>query len=122
MHTNFLGAISLSIAMTGAVIAQAPAVPAIPANTAAPVAAAASSTPATAPNNQQVIEKHLISTGYKPEMQRGQKVFCRKEQIIGSHLGATKVCGTADELTLAEHNAREYTEQVQRSTIPQSGK
>jgi hypothetical protein len=49
--------------------------------------------------------KRLRSQGYKPKVQNGRTVFCRREVVLGSHFGVD-VCGTADELDKTTANAR----------------
>jgi hypothetical protein len=60
----------------------------------------------------------MISRGYKPEMHGDQRVYCRKEEQIGTHLPAVKTCVTADQAALAEHDGQEYTQAIQRTGTP----
>jgi hypothetical protein len=52
------------------------------------------------------VEKRFLSEGYKLEMHHGEKVFCRREDLLGSRLGAQKVCSTAQQLTATERQAK----------------
>jgi hypothetical protein len=52
------------------------------------------------------LEKHFLAEGYKVEMHHGEKYFCRREETLGTRLGAEKVCGTAQQLQANEREAR----------------
>jgi hypothetical protein len=126
-------------------LADPPANPASPAAATAPSAAQpAASAPATAPaasaatppakaqtptvnvdaeKEQDNLEKHFLSEGYKLEMHHGEKYFCRREEELGSRLGGQKVCGTAQQLSATEREAQSAYQrgQMQQPTGP-SGK
>lgn len=51
-------------------------------------------------------EKHLLARGYKKETHNGQTVYCRKEIKLGSRF-ETKQCGSAQDMELAEQQARD---------------
>lgn len=59
-------------------------------------------------------ERHFLSEGYKPEMANGEKIFCRRETVLGSRLTAQKMCGTVESLTAAEAETKKDVEQAQR--------
>lgn len=95
----------------------------------APAAAPSASAPAaasTASTNQAAAEeaakaaevsskeKHFMSEGYRPEMHNGEKIFCRKESVLGSRLASQKICGSIDQLEAAERETRADVEQAQR--------
>ena len=62
----------------------------------------------------------MISRGYKPEMNGDQRVYCRKEDQIGTHLPPVKKCVTAEQAAINAQNAKDYTLQVQKMpTQPQ---
>jgi hypothetical protein len=121
-----LGAVAAVEAQTSAVAAPAPAPTApaaaiAPAATAAPAAAPASNA-APAAASTAAMDKKMISRGYKPEMTAGnERVYCRKEDQIGTRLAPKKVCLTAEQADLAEHDAKETTERIQRSNKPVGG-
>jgi hypothetical protein len=53
-----------------------------------------------APNATEAAqEKLLLDAGYRPEMQHGKKVWCRREGETGSRVSGKWVCGAADQLT-----------------------
>jgi hypothetical protein len=119
-----IGAVSMALADPPT---PAPTSEAQPASAAAgPAAAPASPTPAapaspptaaviTAPADDDLLDRHLRSEGYKVEMHNGQKIYCRKEDVLGSRLGAsTKTCGTAEQLKITEAQAHELVERTQR--------
>jgi hypothetical protein len=107
-----------------------PATAAAPASVAAPTAAMApaSSAPPTAsaatPAKPAIDadEKRLLAEGYKPEMRGGTKVYCKREPVLGSRLGAPEHCGTAEQLRATTQMSREATEMTQRQGINPTGK
>jgi hypothetical protein len=94
--------------------------PAGPASNASPPA-----TPVSAATTDKAAvdaaEKRLISQGYKPEMRNGQRVFCRREQVMGSRLGEAKHCGTVEQLKILGQESRDITEHVQRTQLNPNG-
>jgi hypothetical protein len=103
--------------------ADPPAEPA-PAATAAATVEAATLPPATKPAAPQIDpdEKRIISEGYKPEMRHGVKMFCRREQVLGSRLGEEKRCATLEQLKVSEQESKDLgrrLQQVQKN--PQGG-
>jgi hypothetical protein len=140
---RFLGAILATLAATGLTpcLADPPASPAAaasqpapaatpapasttsqPATPAAPTAAsssAASTAKAATANEQQEAadEKQLLVQGYTPEMRNGAKMWCKREQEIGSRLGShVKTCGTATELALRQREAQQQFQQEMPGT------
>jgi hypothetical protein len=106
--------------------APAPAAPAAEAKAATPAADAKSATPAADAKQTVLIQgkteedplgKYLIAKGYKMEMHNGEKVFCRREEQLGSHLGGQKICGTAEQLNFTEQEAKAA---VQRGNTQQN--
>ena len=83
---------------------------------ATPKAASAAATPAIDPE-----EKRLIGLGYKPEMRNGEKVFCRREQTLGSRLGEAKHCATAEQLKVSHQETRDMMDKIQRTQKNPSG-
>jgi len=101
-------ATTATAAPAAAAPATAPAQPAAatPASSptpAAPKAAAAASSTSSAEEER---EHHFLSEGYRLEMRNGEKVFCRREETLGSRLGAQKVCSSALQLTETERQAK----------------
>jgi hypothetical protein len=45
-------------------------------------------------------------------MHHGEKMFCRKEQELGSRLGAKNYCSTAQQLSATEAEARRAMDQA----------
>ena len=60
--------------------------------------------------------KRLRSQGYRPKVQNGRTVFCRREVVLGSHFGSD-VCGTADELDKTTASAKETVAEMQRRGV-----
>ena len=82
----------------------------------APVAAASTSTAAPAGEDEQ-LDRHLRSEGYKVEMHGSRKLYCRKEEVIGTRLGAqSKTCATAEQLKATEEQSKEAVSRFQRET------
>jgi hypothetical protein len=100
-----------------------PAAPTAPSSPAVSAASAAKAAPATATADEKhVADKDLLAAGYSPEMHNGTKVWCRREQELGSRLGGHKTCGTAEELNFIQQETRERLEMTQRDSVyPQSG-
>ena len=124
---------------------SAPSAPAAaaPAPQAAPATPAASTTPAPAAhaasaaapaqdNKPAVIvqgtpefdtvQKHFLAEGYKLEMRNGEKVFCRREEQLGSRLGGQKVCSTALQLMVTERQAQASVDKSMMQQNNPSGK
>jgi hypothetical protein len=117
-----VGAVSIALADPAAPAASTtPAsAPAPAAASAAPAAAAPVPTAAviTAPADDDLLDKHLRSEGYKVEMRNGQKMYCRKEEVLGTRLGGnTKFCSTAEQLKINESQAHELLERTQRQQV-----
>lgn len=81
--------------------------------TRAPAAAAAGAKPAVDPH-----EERLISMGYRPQMHNGQKLFCKREPVMGSRVETTMRCGTVEQLTAETRMSREATENAERQQLP----
>ncbi|MGB6604811.1 MAG: hypothetical protein WA747_12150 [Steroidobacteraceae bacterium] len=72
---------------------------------------------------RDIQEKHLLAEGYTPEMHNGTKVWCRREQELGSRLGSGhKTCGTVEELNFIEKETQERIETSQRDNTYPVGK
>ena len=67
-------------------------------NAAAAATASAKPTDSAAHAAEAAQEKALLNAGYRPEMQHGQKVWCRREEVLGSRTEGRRVCGTADQI------------------------
>lgn len=59
-------------------------------------------------------EKRLIAQGYKAQMRNGEKVFCRREEQLGTRLSGRLICGTIADLKAAQEQTREEVERRQR--------
>jgi hypothetical protein len=121
-----LGTCALTSALADPPAEIAPTATGAPAATSAPAApAAATSPPASKPAASEIDpdEKHFIAAGYKPEMRGGVKVFCRREQVLGSRLGGEqKHCATVEQLKVSEQESKDLgrrLQQVQKN--PQGG-
>jgi hypothetical protein len=131
----FIGVLAcISVGAASVVLAdpaQAPNSPAPAAATQAQTPAPASSSTASAPapaaappvvvtttpsDAQEQLERHFLSEGYKSEMHGSQKVFCRREDTIGTRLGASKNCGTVEQLKQQEDLASQAAHNVQRTS------
>jgi hypothetical protein len=72
----------------------------------------AAATPPAAPEVDPT-DKHFLSEGYRMQMRNGQKVFCRREDQLGSRLGGAVMCNTAEELKQIETQAHATVERAQ---------
>jgi hypothetical protein len=123
------GAVATAIAQTTSTTAATPApsrtasapATAPPASAAPAATSAAPATAAVAAPDTSMMVKKMISRGYKPAMAGNERVYCRKEDQIGTHLPQKKVCLTAQQAEQAEHDAKEMTEQMQRTNKPVGG-
>ena len=77
----------------------------------APAAAKSTTAPAPAVDPD---EQRLISQGYKPEMRHGEKVFCKREPVMGSRINVTEHCGTVDQLKTLTQVSKEEVNKSQR--------
>lgn len=77
---------------------------------------------ATAAQTLDAEEKQLRDEGYVAEMHNGTKLWCRREEEIGSRLGSRqKVCGTVEELSLRQREAQQqFRQQQAASSVPAS--
>jgi hypothetical protein len=92
--------------------AQAAPASSQPAAPAAKTASSQTSPAAKAAPTLDADEKQLLNEGYTPEMHNGTKIWCRREEELGSRLGSRhKTCGTAEELTLLQREAKEQLQQ-----------
>ncbi len=48
-------------------------------------------------------------------MHNGEKVFCRREQTLGSRLGEAKHCATAAQLKVSQQETHDVIEKIQRT-------
>jgi hypothetical protein len=62
-------------------------------------------------------DHQLMSQGYKLEMRHGEKYFCRRETIMGSHF-EQKTCNTATSMESQQAAAQEMTRKIQISNTP----
>ena len=114
------GAVTTVLADPSTEAAPAPAAQAAPAAHAAPAAAAATPAAPAAPVAKPAIDKdaeHFMAEGYKPEMRRGQQVYCKTETELGSRVNRVKTCGTLEQLKLNENEARSNVSDMQRAQV-----
>jgi hypothetical protein len=110
--------------------APAPAAPAAEAKAATAAADAKSATPAADTKTvlvqgkaeEDALEKHFLAEGYKMEMHNGEKLFCRREDQLGSRLGGHKNCGTAQQLSFTEQEAKAAVQRGQTQQNNTSGR
>lgn len=71
---------------------------------------------ATAEKSQEQWERYLLAKGYHMEMRNGQKMFCRREDQLGTRLGNAKACSTSQTLKASEDRAQEAAHDIQKSS------
>ena len=71
---------------------------------------------ATAQSSEEQWERHLLAKGYHMEMRDGQKMFCRREDQLGTRLGNAKACSTPQTLKAAEDRTQEAAHDMQKSS------
>jgi hypothetical protein len=88
-----------------------------------PAAAAASTAIAAgAEPDMAQLEKRMHAMGYSTVMQNGQKYFCRRDEVLGTRLGATNHCMTPNE-AVSNRQAQdfEFLQQRLMTTCVQAG-
>src|SRR5215472_5472265 len=122
---GLLGVCGISVALADPPASPSTTAPTAPASaaTSTPVASANAASAAKPEANAAADaaaaaeEKRLLTAGYKPEMHNGAKIWCRREQELGSRLGGQKVCGSAEELKLSVHENQEIVEKIQKTQL-----
>jgi hypothetical protein len=147
MHTVTRRQIAAVLALFGtcgmsAALADPPAAQDAPASTAAPATSATSTTAATptaaadanaaaatktasaapAAADNDALEKRLTNSGYKSRMRNGTKVWCKRQDELGSRLGAQEVCATTDEWRRTFRENQDVVEHIQKIDSHASGK
>jgi len=84
-----------------------------PATEAAPAAAAE---PAEPKKDEAGDEKRLYAAGYRPEIQNGVQMWCRRELTLGSRLASQKNCGTIQSLAQSMRQNQHQIDDAQRKT------
>jgi hypothetical protein len=122
-----LGGISLALADPSPTASppsppSAPSAPSAPAATAAPAATPAPATPQAAPAAAATPaidpeERRLLAAGYRMQMRHGEKVFCRREEVLGSRLEGKMNCSTAQQLKSTQEQAQEAAQRLQRQNL-----
>jgi hypothetical protein len=120
------GAVSLAIAEDPpAPAASAPAASAPAAAPAAPSTDTAKVAATAAAQEMDQLEKHFRSEGYVVRMKDGEKLFCKREEVLGSRLSAGMKCATAEALRVREDQDQQAAERAQRAartgTLPNGG-
>jgi uncharacterized protein involved in type VI secretion and phage assembly len=110
--------ISLCLGALAPSFAAEPAAPATPATAVATPAAQADASKGAEAAKTQSAEldaqaKRLRAAGYKPKVQNGQTVYCRKEAVVGSRF-PQEVCGSAESIDKVTQNGKDLADDVQR--------
>ena len=84
---------------------------------------AATSTSAAKPDiNDEMLEKHFRSEGYKVEVRNGEKWYCKSMTETGTRLSSAKpVCSPGELLYIKEKQQRDDLEKAQRTQIGTKG-
>lgn len=93
--------------------AAPPAAPAAAAPAASNPAPAAKPTSAAGSELTQD-EKHFVAQGYKLVTRNGQRLLCRREEVLGSRIGGGEFCSSAERLKLIEQQSQEATENIRK--------
>ena len=92
--------------------------PVAPAAANANASAAAAEKPVSAASaqaeNDAAFEKKLTNSGYKSKMKNGTKVWCKRQDEIGSRLGGHEVCATPDEWRQVFRENQDVLEHIQK--------
>ena len=73
--------------------------------------------PADADSDLALLEKQLHSHGYKTRMQNGEKMFCRREEVLGTRLGGALHCMTVAEERVHEKQLEQEEEQARQQLM-----
>jgi len=73
--------------------------------------------PADADSDLALLEKQLHSHGYKTRIQNGEKVFCRREEVLGTRLGGALHCMTVAEARVHEKQLEQEEEQARQQLM-----
>ena len=79
----------------------------------APAAAAADTAKAKTVSLDET-DRHLRLQGYTPQMRDGQKVYCRREETLGSRVGGKTVCSTPEQIKAAADEAQASSDYLRR--------
>jgi|GEM_PF-1854805 len=85
----------------------------------APSSAAPVANRADADSDALRLEKRMHSRGYATRVQNGEKLFCRREEVLGTRLGGSLHCMTAGEAR-ANEAREEMDEELLRQRVMQS--
>ena len=106
----------------------APAAEAPPATATATATATSASPAATAPaasaapedNDAAQLERRMRARGYTTHMENGEKVFCRREQVLGSRLGGAMHCMHPDEAraNLIQNDEEQLRQRMMMGCVP----
>lgn len=107
-----LGAGAISLALADPPAASAPA-----ASSPAPAAQAPKTDSAANPAAPEIdpLEKHFRAEGYQVRMKDGTKLFCKREEVLGSRLSAGMKCATLEALKAREDQDQQSAERAQRA-------
>ncbi|MBS0364407.1 MAG: hypothetical protein JSR67_01130 [Proteobacteria bacterium] len=67
-------------------------------------------------------EKLLLAKGYRPTTRNGEKVYCKREQVLGSRLDYVQRCGTLAQLKSVTESSRNFAEGIQQHQVNPMGK
>ena len=97
--------------------ADAAAATATPVSTAATAPAASA---AEANTNSVQLERRMHARGYTTRLEHGEKVFCRREQMLGSRLGGAMHCMHEDEAraNLIQNDEEQLRQRMMMGCMP----
>ena len=100
----------------------APAADAPPATaTSASAAAAAPAAHAAKPDDDATqLERRMHAKGYTTRMESGERVFCRREQVLGSRIGGALHCMHEDEAraSLIQNDEEQFRQRMMMGCVP----
>lgn len=81
---------------------------------AAPAAVAVAPAAPAAPTPADDTDRRLRAQGYTVQVKNDQKVYCRREEKLGSRVSGRTVCATAEQIKSAADDAAASAEYLQR--------
>jgi len=103
---------------------QAPSTPPPAPSEAAPAHVSSAQTANRQQPSAEVDDRILRAKGYQVKLIKGEKYYCRREDVLGTRLQGALQCTTAEELRRRQERSRETLDQAQRnfSKMPDGGK
>jgi len=83
-------------------------------------ATAPAASPEKADTNAAQLERRMHAKGYATRLENGEKIFCRREQVLGSRLGGAMHCLHEDEAraSLIQNDEEQLRQRMMMGCMP----